>query len=327
MGLSTAEIQAPAAPFNGFLPIRPTLLLSRETSPCDLFRHLGRGEFILSVGRGMPFGSAEITRLRGLGIDQLYVREEDALVLFAAVKDSLAALVRNPAVSPEDKAKAVHAACHEALRRVFVDPRASFIEQAGEVLAPTVELILQDDQATRNLIRLTAHDHATYVHSTNVGIFSLALGRIFLGEDAIQGLRRAGAGFFLHDLGKCLIPLTILNKPGPLTDAERDLVNTHPQEGLRLLESSGLMTEDAGAILHQHHEKDDGSGYPLGLKGKDIHPFARICRLADVYEALTSERPYHQRHTTFQALKIMKDRVMADTDPALLQHFIRLFSL
>jgi HD-GYP domain-containing protein (c-di-GMP phosphodiesterase class II) len=93
-----------------------------------------------------------------------------------------------------------------------------------------------------------------------------------------------------------------------------------------MLKESAAVPEEAATIVLQHHERDDGTGYPYGLNGEDIHPYARICRLADVYEALTSERPYHKRHSTFQALKIMRDRVMADADQEMLRHFIGLFA-
>ncbi len=331
MKSQAAALHPPAhdvqAKTQGFESISPPLLLAWETMPCDLFRRLDTGDFALLMGKGAELGERGIGRIRALGLTHLYIRQEDAPALFLALRETLGALVRDPAIPSEAKAELVHAVCREALRRVFADPRAAFIEQAGEVLVPTIDLILEDDGAARQMVRLTAYDHATYVHSTNVGIFSLALGRIFLGRFSVEELRRAGAGFFLHDLGKCLIPLEILNKPGPLTAAERLVVERHPQDGLKILEGSTLLSEEAATILLQHHERDDGSGYPFGLKGGDIHPFARICRLADVYEALTSHRPYHQRHTTFEALKVMKERAMSDADPDLLRRFIGLFSL
>lgn len=308
----------------GFLPIRLELLLSMELAPCDLFRRIDE-QFVVATGKAMPFGEKAAGRLRGLGVDKLFIRAEDAPSFFGGVRETLTALVRNPEVPARHKARAVHASCQEALRRVFIDPRAPFISQAREVLTPTIDLILDDHEATRHLIRLTAYDHATYVHSTNVGIFSLALGRIFLGDSAVPELRSAGAGFFLHDLGKCAIPLEILLKPASLSEEERLIVNRHPEDGWRMLQESGLGTEEAATIILQHHERDDGTGYPRGLTKDEIHPYARICRLADIYEALTSERPYHERRSTFQALKIMRDRVMTDADQEMLRHFIGLF--
>jgi HD-GYP domain-containing protein (c-di-GMP phosphodiesterase class II) len=104
-------------------------------------------------------------------------------------------------------------------------------------------------------------------------------------------------------------------------------MQTHPQLGYELLEQTGHMTDEARIIILEHHEKDDGTGYPNGLEARDIHPYARICRLADVYEALTSDRPYHTRQSTFDALKLMKNHVLADIDQQLFTHFVKLFRL
>jgi HD-GYP domain-containing protein (c-di-GMP phosphodiesterase class II) len=157
-----------------------------------------------------------------------------------------------------------------------------------------------------------------------VGIFSIALARIFFGANSSHDMQRLGVGFFLHDLGKCKLPLEILNKPGALTPEERQVVNRHPEDGSTLLRESGYATEEAEIIILQHHERDNGTGYPNGLKGSEIHPYARICRLADVYDALTSERPYHKKRTTFEALKMIKEE-MVDLDQDLINCFIKLF--
>jgi HD-GYP domain-containing protein (c-di-GMP phosphodiesterase class II) len=138
-------------------------------------------------------------------------------------------------------------------------------------------------------------------------------------------MHRLGAGFFLHDLGKCRIPIEIINKPGRLTPRERQVINGHVEAGHRILCDNGMLTDEARTILLEHHERDDGRGYPYGKTGAEIHPYARICRLADIYEALTSERPYHNQRSTFEALKLMKERVVTDVDQELFAHFARLF--
>ncbi|MEJ2201594.1 MAG: HD domain-containing phosphohydrolase, partial [Desulfuromonadaceae bacterium] len=109
-------------------------------------------------------------------------------------------------------------------------------------------------------------------------------------------------------------------------DAERKIINKHPQDGRMMLEESGLLTEEAKIITGQHHERDDGKGYPNGLTGNDIHPYARICRLADVYEALTADRSYHKRHSTFEAFKIMQKQFTSELDRKLYELFLKLFS-
>jgi len=295
-------------------------------APCDLYRRLQTGEFVFFAREGIPFDERVKASLVEFGVECLYIREQDIGRFFLYIKQTLEKIVKDPAASAEHKASVVHMSCRETMRRAYSDPRASFLQQAHEVITPTVDLIVNDEEATRCLIRLTAYDHCTYVHSTNVGIFGVALARIIHGDESAAVMERLGAGFFLHDLGKCMIPIEILNKPGALTAAERQVVNRHPLDGYHLLQERGFMTREAEILTLQHHEREDGKGYPAGLTTPDIHPYARICRLVDVYEALTAERPYHQRRSTFEALKFMQEKILTDIDQELMAGFVRLFA-
>lgn len=295
-------------------------------APCDLFLRSRSGNYVLYAGRGLLFDRARRQRLQHAGLKSLYIRREEALLYFTFLKETLVALVQNPSTPAAVKAKAVHNSCREVLRQVLEEPRAAFLTQAEEIIAPTVELIVSGGEAVRHLIELTAYDHSTYVHSTNVGIFAVALARKVFGPGAEHDLKRLGAGFFLHDLGKRQIPLDILNKPGALTSHERQIVNLHPEDGHRLLLGSSLLTDEAKIIILQHHERDDGGGYPFGLKRGDIHPYARICRMVDVYEALTSKRPYHAQRSTYEAFKLMREEVLVDLDRSLFEAFLGLFA-
>lgn len=306
-------------------PIGMDCLFPELLAPCDLYRRLRGGEFVFFAREGIPFPHDVKARLREYGTDQLFIQEQDVSRFFNYIREVLTHIVKDPATSSMRKAEAVHAACRETMKRAFDEPRATFLRQAHEVITPTVDLIVRDDNATRCLIRLTAYDHCTYVHSTNVGIFGMALARIMFGHSAKHDMNRLGAGFFLHDLGKCKIPIEILNKPGSLDEAERAVVQRHPGDGYQMLQEGGFLTNEAEILTLQHHERDDGQGYPFGLSRKDIHPYARICRLADVYEALTSERPYHKRRSTFEALKLMQETILTDVDREMMVKFISLF--
>jgi HD-GYP domain-containing protein (c-di-GMP phosphodiesterase class II) len=297
-----------------------------EKAPCDLYRQNIGGEYILWAARGSLLGRGAIQRLQSFGTRHLFAPLEDSAFFSGVLRARLDEIVNNPNVEASVKARAVQATCRDTLRRAFDDPRGPFIKQACDIIVPTVDLIVNNDEATKYLIQLTAFDQATYIHSTNVGIFGVALARLFFGTDRTHDMHNLGTGFFLHDLGKCRIPIEILNKPGPLTPEERRVVNCHVEEGFSILEENGVITDESRTITLQHHEKDNGKGYPRGKAGSDIHPYARICRIADIYEALTAERPYHRKRSTFEALKIMKEHEVADVDQGLFAHFIRLFA-
>ncbi|MDY0261731.1 HD domain-containing phosphohydrolase [Syntrophotalea acetylenica] len=309
-----------------FFSVNVDILDCVDKAPCDLYRRNASGQYVLLASRSSTLDRDATKRLQFFGIGQLFVHGQDSGCFSRILRTRLDEIVKNPHIEASVKARVVQASCRDAMRRAFDDPRGPFIRQACDMIVPTVDLIVQSDQATRYLIQLTSFDHATYVHSTNVGIFAVALARLFFGLDRAHDMHNLGMGFFLHDLGKCRIPIEILNKPGPLTEQERQVVNCHVEEGFRILEENGIITDEARTITLEHHEKDNGKGYPRGKMGADIHPYARICRIADIYEALTAERPYHRRRSTFDALRIMKEQEVADVDKALFAHFLQLFA-
>lgn len=156
-----------------------------------------------------------------------------------------------------------------------------------------VEAIIADlrenPKACIGLYSLCAFDEETYTHSINVCVLSISTAQM-LGWQSTD-LRQVGIGALLHDIGKVLIPKQVLNKPALLNDDEYTLVKTHTQKGWELLQSA----YDIGAITAHaaldHHERLDGSGYPRQVKGDNISEIGRIAAVADVYEAMTSDRP------------------------------------
>ncbi len=310
---------------NLLLPVSLRCLSPDRLTPCDLYHRTGEDTYICFARREVLFSTCNQEKLHANGVKHLYVTEEDAAFYLTYLKDQLLATFRDPHCPAEKKAAVLYATSQDIMRRVFDDPRTFFIDHTHDIIAQFVDLIVSDANVTRKLIRLASHDPATYIHSTNVGIFSTALANSLLGTHPAD-FRNQGASFFLHDIGKCTIPLDILNKAGSLSQEEFAVIKTHPQQGYRLLEEAGGFSEEDMLITLQHHERDNGSGYPYGLKAGDIHPLAKICRLADVYEALTADRPYRKSYSTFEALQIMKDEV-GDMDRGMFEKFVKLFGL
>ena len=116
-----------------------------------------------------------------------------------------------------------------------------------------------------------------------------------------------------------------LEYKGKLTDDEMETMRTHPSHGHDLLSETNQLSEECKVIVMQHHERNDGSGYPLGLSGDDIHLYARICSIADVYDALTSERTYKAKLEPFYALKLMKEEMITHFSKELFDKFVLLF--
>jgi HD-GYP domain-containing protein (c-di-GMP phosphodiesterase class II) len=164
----------------------------------------------------------------------------------------------------------------------------------AQACQPLVEEITQsvwrNPGALVSLARLKTKDDYSYMHSVAVCALMIALGRQ-LGFDEAR-CRAAGLAGLLHDIGKTAIPLAVLNKPGKLTEEEFAIVRQHPQAGhALLLEGQGAGAEALDVCLH-HHERIDGKGYPFGLAGDTLSQFARMGAVCDVYDAVTSNRPY-----------------------------------
>jgi HD-GYP domain-containing protein (c-di-GMP phosphodiesterase class II) len=143
-----------------------------------------------------------------------------------------------------------------------------------------------------------------------------------LGLDEEQ-TRLAGLAGLMHDLGKALMPMEILNKPGKLTEAEFKIIKTHPVEGHRLLLTGQDVHPLVLDVCLHHHEKTDGSGYPKGLKDQDISLFAKMGAVCDVYDAITSNRPYKMGWDPAESLRKMAEWAKGHFDPKVFQAFVK----
>jgi HD-GYP domain-containing protein (c-di-GMP phosphodiesterase class II) len=175
---------------------------------------------------------------------------------------------------------------------------------AREAVGSCLEHITRNPDAMLLLGSIRAKDEYTAQHSMNVSILAMVLGHR-LGLPRAK-LKELGLAAMLHDLGKVRTPLSILNKPARLTPEELRIVWLHPQHGREILlgcEGIGRAVLD---VVHDHHERLDGSGYPRGLADMDIGLFTRIVSIADTYDAITSERVYLRGRTSIEALKVLR---------------------
>lgn len=142
-----------------------------------------------------------------------------------------------------------------------------------------------------------------YEHSVNVALIS-AMAAVELNLDR-NSLHQITLGGLLHDVGKLLVPMTIIQKNTTLSEAEMNLVKKHSELGMSLVAGCGLHS-DCMSVIMQHHERLDGSGYPYGLKADEIHPLAKITMIADVLDAITSYRPYRPARSIGEAITLIK---------------------
>ena len=285
----------------------------------------------------------DIDRIRESGIQEVWidttkgldvlapdVPAQDSEEVRAAVERELVIAASQPVqqrASMRDELARAAKVCEsskQAVVSMFSEARmgkAVQCEQALPLVVSIAESVMRNPGALISIARLKRKDDYTYMHSVAVCALMVALSRQ-LGMDE-QSAQAAGMAGLLHDLGKAMIPERILNKPGKLTDAEFDVVKSHPREGQQLLlEADGVGAETIDVCLH-HHEKIDGSGYPDRLKGDQISMLARMGAVCDVYDAITSNRAYKAGWDPGESIRKMAEWSKGHFDEVVFRAFVR----
>ncbi len=282
-------------------PVAVGVLVPTDDLQFSLYYCPRAGSARLLLARHHPLTSEHIDALVERGVETLYIATEEA--------DGFGAFLLEHVIKDEQRAPAERlAAVREAMKGVFSEAlrrgHVGEITQAtGSYGSHLVGILTSCDVLFTDLVGVMTHDYSTFTHATNVAANCLLLARSF-GIAGQQDLLSLTQGALLHDLGKRFIGKGILQKKGPLTSAERAAIQLHPTRGFETLClcPDGILGWDPLMMVYQHHERWDGSGYPVGLVGTEIHPWARICAIADVFDALTHERAYHG---TFQHDKVL----------------------
>ena len=265
---------------------------------------------------------------RDVGADEhaITVAEANAQVeaLLAQPSTSGASLERIPTHAEFQRAARICNRAKSAMKSIFGEARmgrAVDCELGRQMVEDISDSVLRSPNALINLARIKNADEYTFMHSVAVCALMVALARQ-LGLDERQ-TRQAGFAGLFHDVGKALIPLEILNKPGKLTEEEFNIVKTHPARGHALLSASpGIDPAVLDVCLH-HHEKTDGSGYPKGDPDERISLFAKMGAVCDVYDAITSNRPYKKGWDPAESLHRMAEWADGHFDPRVFQAFVK----
>lgn len=202
------------------------------------------------------------------------------------------------------------------------DGRALPLGEAEAVVRSLSVAMHGDRQMVVPLLRLREHDEYTTTHSLNVAVLSMALAE-FLGHGGAE-VRAYGVAGLLHDVGKVRIPLDILNKPGKLTQQERDVINAHPVEGARILLQADEPLEMAAIVAYEHHIMHDGGGYPGLHYCRTCHTASRLAHVCDVYDALRTNRPYRAAWSSEAVLSYITERAGTEFDPDAAHAFVRM---
>ncbi|CQR70788.1 Cyclic di-GMP phosphodiesterase response regulator RpfG [Sporomusa ovata DSM 2662] len=175
-----------------------------------------------------------------------------------------------------------------------------------------IELTIDIEGVLDILYRIQTHHEYTFTHSLHVAILTGLLGKWtgFTGR-MLKNFILSG---LLHDIGKVFVPREILDMPGSLTTEESDIIQLHSEQGYQLLSTCYDVSQEVKLGVLQHHEREDGSGYPFGLKEKDLNICAKFVAIADIYDAMTSDRTYRKKIPPIIAIKIMLNQMYGKLD-------------
>jgi HD-GYP domain-containing protein (c-di-GMP phosphodiesterase class II) len=258
------------------------------------------------------------------------------------VEDSFShGIAPEPVIAGQTRALATHAllALHEQAKRAVVAGR-TLDHEATDELSDVVDAILQEieesDGKALVLADLCAADAYSIQHSIDVTALGLLIGRRMIIEHGWldykgerhddrqeERLFRLGMGLLLSDIGKLAVPDAILNKPGKLSEEEWEILRSHPKAGVKLIRDTGAWCPLVQACVLRHHERWDGSGYPEGKNGADVHEMARIAAVADSYDAITSERPYAPAKPAHVGVQTILAGAGTHFDPVICEVFAR----
>jgi putative nucleotidyltransferase with HDIG domain len=298
-------------------PFWKTKFLLTDEKDLQAIQASGIKELWIDITQGVDLGGATIPGKT----EEEVARETEAVLLEADNTQG------KEKVSLEDEIQTAAKLCakaKEAVIEMFSDVRmgkAIQVEQAKALVEEISNSVLRQPHALISLARLKTADEYTYMHSVAVCALMIALARqLNLDEEMV---RETGFAGLLHDIGKVGIPIKVLNKPGKLTDSEFAIVKSHPEVGAKILIGSYQVSPMVLDVCLHHHEKMDGTGYPYGLKGDTISLFAKMGAVCDVYDAITSNRPYKKGWAPADSIRKMAEWSKGHFDEAVFQAFVK----
>jgi putative nucleotidyltransferase with HDIG domain len=296
-------------------PFWKTKFLLDDEKDLNSIRESGIKELWIDTGKGLDAEEAPAKTLDD-------VERETEQMLQASMRSRL--LDKTSMDNEVQAARRICAKAKDAVIDMFNDARmggAVKIEHAQELVEEISSSVLRQPHALISLARLKNADEYTYMHSVAVCALMIALARqLALDEEMV---REAGLAGLLHDLGKMGVPNKILNKPGKLTDDEFSVMKSHPEIGANIVMDNPLVSPMVLDVIMHHHEKVDGSGYPHGLKGEHISLFAKMGAVCDVYDAITSNRPYKKGWSPAESIRKMAEWSKGHFDEAVFQAFVK----
>jgi HD-GYP domain-containing protein (c-di-GMP phosphodiesterase class II) len=307
-------------PRSEYIPVDMSAFAAGRPPLVDLYQ-LIQGQYVLYCESNVSLAKETRLRLLKSGVGVLYVRVAKGGVEAAGLDLPELLALPDSELHASVKANLLNNLATSAVREAFVKPDEESLGRTQNVSSATVAHLIRTPDSLSELIRAMRHDSSLYSHAANVMTYATGIGiHVGLGRD---DLLRLSLGALLHDIGKTRIPRAILDTPvSLLTTKQQTRLRDHVALGERLLGNNASRQPVARIIILQHHERLDGSGYPNGLHGEDIPLVARVVAVADVFDALVSERPYKHAWPTDEGVDYLKSQRGKHFDPTCVDAFL-----
>jgi HD-GYP domain-containing protein (c-di-GMP phosphodiesterase class II) len=256
------------------------------------------------------------------GVRMLFVTDKDIHVYFDYVDRTVGEMMRSDEVSLEQKSVVLYETSSALMKSMFERPDSPALLKTNEtIIMHTISAVAAEKDMLRTMVSMFALDYSLYSHSVNVATLGtgILLNMESVNEDRV---RDVAMGFLLHDIGKCRVPSDVLRKAGLLSKWDMQQIEQHPTYGVELMQQHEEITPLALEVILSHHEKLDGSGYPRHLPAQRLSLETRLCAIVDIFDALTSHRPYKPALDAYDAIKLMMQKMSHEIDHDILQSLV-----
>lgn len=306
--------------------VSPLMLFPETTGWFSVYLKVN-GKLVLYAKGPDGFTKEHQHRLHDFGVSKVHILTEQKHSYQRYVENNLGSILSNEKFPMDERAEVFHSVSLSLIQESFETklPGSLSSDQFQRIrnLVEQSLTFLRQGGSFKAVAGLINHDYYTYNHCVNVFTLAVSLLETY-GHDQ-EELVGFGLGAILHDLGKLAIPKGIINKPGRLSQDERRIIETHPVKGAAMCAGIPLSCEALNIVLF-HHERLDGSGYPAGMVEPDIPIPLRIVALCDVYDALTTDRPYAKQRTPVEALTMIREEMSPGLDMDVFKRLVHILS-
>ena len=306
-----------------FMAVSPCAVIPEALPEFRIYFRSSEGKYILWALEGKKVSADQLTKLTEGGLTEVFVDIKDQFKYEQYLETNLGSILENQSASNDQKATIFSSVSTNVVKNAFetslgLGAMGADVMQRTQTMVKNALIFISESKSLHALAKMVGHDYQTYEHATKVLWFTVSflnsspdiLEKIQPGYQALneerkkEVVRLCGVGAILHDIGKAFISKEILHKEGRLTEVELEVVKRHPLNGLAMLLETDLPEFVKKGILH-HHEDFNGGGYPMGLVGLNISILARVLRIIDTFDAMTSRRPYKGPVTPRKTMQIM----------------------